>query len=273
MDESNLSKRQLQIKEAISSFWEENELPPTVRDIQGICNISSTSVVDYNLKILQKKGIVTRRKDVARGIELVGSNGRVFKGSANKVPVLGKIAAGSPLPVFGDNLAGLDEFITIESNMTRKWAIPVDDQSNMTTSTAFDFEGDGKTEVVYRDENNLYIIDGATGAIITQIPCGSGTRTELPVVVDVNGDGDAELVCTCSDTPGAGKGKVRVYESDSTIWVPTRKVWNTHNYVPTFINDDLTVPKEFQNKINTGLKKNSFGIHIHCPEASTPTSL
>ena len=37
-------------------------------------------------------------------------------------------------------------------------------------------------------------------------------------------------------------------ESDSTIWVPTRKVWNTHNYVPTFINDDLTVPKEFQNK-------------------------
>ncbi|MBI35588.1 MAG: hypothetical protein CMP67_09550, partial [Flavobacteriales bacterium] len=145
-------------------------------------------------------------------------------------------------------MAGRDEFITIESNMTRKWAIPVVDQSNMTTSTAFDFEGDGKTEVVYRDENNLYIIDGATGAIITQTPCGSGTRTELPVVVDVNGDGDAELVCTCSDTPGAGKGTVRVYESDSTIWVPTRKVWNTHNYVPTFINDDLTVPKEFQNK-------------------------
>ena len=145
-------------------------------------------------------------------------------------------------------MAGRHEFITIESDMTRKWNINVVDQSNMTTSTAFDFEGDGKTEVVYRDENNLYIIDGATGSIITQIPCGSGTRTELPVVVDVNGDGDAELVCTCSDTPGGGKGNVRVYESDSTIWVPTRKVWNTHNYVPTFINDDLTVPKEFQNK-------------------------
>lgn len=145
-------------------------------------------------------------------------------------------------------MAGRHEFITVESNMTRKWAIPVVDQSNMTTSTAFDFEGDGKTEVVYRDENNLYIIDGATGNIVTQIPCGSGTRTELPIVVDVNGDGDAELVCTCSDTPGAGKGEVRVYESDSTIWVPTRKVWNTHNYVPTFINDNLTVPKEFQNK-------------------------
>ena len=55
MDESKLSNRQLQIMEAISSFSEENELPPTVRDIQGLCNISSTSVVDYNLKILQMK--------------------------------------------------------------------------------------------------------------------------------------------------------------------------------------------------------------------------
>ena len=145
-------------------------------------------------------------------------------------------------------MAGRNEFITIESNMTRKWAIPVVDQSNMTTSTAFDFEGDGKTEVVYRDENFLYILDGATGEIITKTQCGSGTRTELPIVVDVNGDGDAELVCTCSDVSGGGKGQVRVYESDSTIWVPTRKVWNTHNYVPTFINDDLSVPKEFQNK-------------------------
>ena len=34
-------------------------------------------------------------------------------------------------------MAGRHEFITIESNMTQKWAIPVVDQSNMTTSTAF----------------------------------------------------------------------------------------------------------------------------------------
>ena len=145
-------------------------------------------------------------------------------------------------------MAGRHEFITIESDMSIKWSIPVVDQSNMTTSTAFDFEGDGSTEIVYRDENDLYILDGTTGSIISQIPCGSGTRTELPIVVDVNGDGDAELVCTCSDTPGGGKGHVRVYESDSTIWVPTRKVWNTHNYVPTFINEDLTVPIQQQNK-------------------------
>ena len=145
-------------------------------------------------------------------------------------------------------MAGNNEFITIETDMSIKWTIPVNDISNMTTSTAFDFEGDGKIEIVYRDENFLYILDGATGATITKVQCGSATRTELPIVVDVNGDGDAELVCTCADANGLGKGNVRVYESDSTIWVPTRTIWNTHNYVPTFINDDLTVPIEFQNK-------------------------
>ncbi len=112
MEEVKLSKRQEQIIEAISSFSKENELPPTVRDIQRICNISSTSVVDYNLKILEKKNLVNRRRDVARGIELNDITGRSSKVNGGKVPVLGKIAAGHPLPVYGDVLAGMDEYDT-----------------------------------------------------------------------------------------------------------------------------------------------------------------
>ena len=112
MEEVKLSKRQEQIIEAISSFSKENELPPTVRDIQRICNISSTSVVDYNLKILEKKNLVNRRRDVARGIELNDITGRSSKVNGGKVPILGKIAAGHPLPVYGDVLAGMDEYDT-----------------------------------------------------------------------------------------------------------------------------------------------------------------
>ena len=44
----------------------ENGLPPTVRDIQKACGISSTSVVDYNLRLLQRDGYLRRRPDVAR---------------------------------------------------------------------------------------------------------------------------------------------------------------------------------------------------------------
>lgn len=145
-------------------------------------------------------------------------------------------------------MAGNNEFFVIDNDLTKKWSVPVQDVSNMTTSTAFDFEGDGKTEIIYRDETTLYVFDGSTGAVKASTQCGSATRTELPIVVDVDADGEAEIVCNCSDYNTAGKGNVRVYESDVNKWVPTRKVWNSHNYVPSFINDDLTIPLEFQNK-------------------------
>lgn len=145
-------------------------------------------------------------------------------------------------------MAGNNEYFVIDNDLSRKWGVPAQDVSNMTTSTAFDFEGDGKTEIIYRDETTLYVFDGATGAIKASTQCGSATRSELPIVVDVDADGEAEIVCTCSDNDTGGKGKIRVYESDVNKWVPTRKVWNSHNYVPAFINDDLTVPREFQNK-------------------------
>ncbi len=89
-----LSPRQERILEFIKEFIEDNDLPPTVRDIQIGCSISSTSVVDYNLRLLQKEGLIRRKSDVARGIELVGM--RVNAPSLPRIPVLSYIAAGEP---------------------------------------------------------------------------------------------------------------------------------------------------------------------------------
>ena len=76
------------------SFYEEHSYPPTIRDIQQACSISSTSVVDYNLRILERLGHIRRDREVSRGIEvLVGGRRR------GRVPVLGYIAAGEPTPV------------------------------------------------------------------------------------------------------------------------------------------------------------------------------
>ena len=47
-----LSQRQENILDFIEKFLDDYQFPPTVRDIQSGCNISSTSVVDYNLQIL-----------------------------------------------------------------------------------------------------------------------------------------------------------------------------------------------------------------------------
>lgn len=91
-----LSVRQEKILSLIQEFLEEQGYPPTVRDIQYACDISSTSVVDYNLKILQKEGYIRRSPEISRGIEVLG--GKRHK-DAFSVPVMGYIAAGGPIPV------------------------------------------------------------------------------------------------------------------------------------------------------------------------------
>ena len=91
-----LSVRQEKILNLIQEFLEEQGYPPTVRDIQYACDISSTSVVDYNLKILQKEGYIRRSPEISRGIEVLG--GKRHK-DALSVPVMGYIAAGEPIPV------------------------------------------------------------------------------------------------------------------------------------------------------------------------------
>ncbi len=91
-----LSVRQEKILNLIQEFLEEQGYPPTVRDIQYACDISSTSVVDYNLKILQKEGYIRRSPEISRGIEVLGAKRQK---DAVSVPVMGYIAAGEPIPV------------------------------------------------------------------------------------------------------------------------------------------------------------------------------
>jgi len=79
----------------IGRFLAEQGYPPTVRDIQAGCGISSTSVVDYNLKILEREGHIRRHHEVSRGIELLGRPAVSWQ----QVPIIGLIAAGQPIPV------------------------------------------------------------------------------------------------------------------------------------------------------------------------------
>ena len=94
-----LSPKQDNILGFIRGFLEEHPFPPTVRDIQAGCGISSTSVVDYNLRILQREGYLHREAEVSRGIELRGDLLPSSRRELVRVPVLGNIAAGEPLHI------------------------------------------------------------------------------------------------------------------------------------------------------------------------------
>lgn len=103
-----ISARQQRILAFLKDFLEENSYPPTVRDIQNGCDISSTSVVDYNLRILQREGHIRRSPEVSRGIELLGE-GRRERRRTRAVPIMGYIAAGKPMPVPGSEGWGSGE--------------------------------------------------------------------------------------------------------------------------------------------------------------------
>ena len=96
---NRLSQRQQRILEFIQKFMDEHQYPPTVRDIQNGCEVSSTSVVDYNLHKLQGMGYLRREPEVSRGIELIGEGLRGSKRDIQSVPIMGSIAAGEPLRV------------------------------------------------------------------------------------------------------------------------------------------------------------------------------
>ncbi|MCZ7680447.1 MAG: hypothetical protein M5U28_17460 [Sandaracinaceae bacterium] len=72
------------------------------------------------------------------------------------------------------------------------WSVPTgDDSSSGTGSSVFDFNGDGRAEVVYNDQYFFRVYDGATGRALFEHANSSRTRTENPVIVDADNDGDA----------------------------------------------------------------------------------
>ena len=93
----DLTAKQTKIFNFLKDFILEKDYPPSIRDIQNHCSISSTSVVDYNLKKLEEKGLIRRDKDISRGIEILGDN--KMRSRTVRVPLLGKIAAGKPINI------------------------------------------------------------------------------------------------------------------------------------------------------------------------------
>src|ERR1700694_6212229 len=93
----DLSGKQRKIFEYIRDFIDEHDYPPSIRQIQEACAISSTSVVDYNLRILEKTGHIRRDREVSRAIEVTHVSSR--RGRMMPGPIIGTIAGGQPHPV------------------------------------------------------------------------------------------------------------------------------------------------------------------------------
>lgn len=136
----NLSARQKSILQYIVQFLGEKKYPPTIREIGEEVGISSTSVVNYNLTKLENEALISRERDVSRGLSInwdrlmklgivnelsitlpagVQSEAEKQKAARNvgdelfRVPLLGQIAAGEPIQVEAIDPAYAEEFVEL----------------------------------------------------------------------------------------------------------------------------------------------------------------
>jgi repressor LexA len=101
-----LGERHQKILDFLQSYQRENRYPPSIREIGEKTGISSTSVVNYYLDQLEKKGLIHRDRKISRGVRLSSSNGSA---DTLRIPILGPIAAGFPLPELDPNISYMSD--------------------------------------------------------------------------------------------------------------------------------------------------------------------
>src|SRR5262249_8505821 len=142
--------------------------------------------------------------------------------------------------------------VVFASDGSVRWQQPTRDGSSQSTgSSVFDFDGDGKAEVIYGDELYLRIYRGTDGAVLYQLPKSSGTAYEYPVIADVDADGNAEIVAVANTLFGGQQNGIFVIGDRNDTWVNTRQIWNQHTYHINNINDNGTVPRYEANSWQT----------------------
>ena len=114
---NGLSERHKKILEYLDEYQRKFGFPPSIREIGDKTGISSTSVVNYYLAQLEVQGYIEREKNISRGIRLV----KDFSGLKHAVqavataiddmlhvPVIGRIAAGLPMPIPSSDFSYFD---------------------------------------------------------------------------------------------------------------------------------------------------------------------
>lgn len=98
---AKLTRKQQEIYDFILSFTNEHGYPPSVREIGAAVSLKSPSTVHFHMKSLEDAGVIVKAEGKTRAITLPGvSLGPVIEEEqphANQVPILGNVAAGSPI--------------------------------------------------------------------------------------------------------------------------------------------------------------------------------
>ncbi|MCA9718938.1 MAG: PQQ-binding-like beta-propeller repeat protein, partial [Myxococcales bacterium] len=120
----------------------------------------------------------------------------------------------------------------------------INDSSGLAGCSGYDINGDGVYEILFADQDTLWIFDGATGAVnFSQPGHNSGTVFEYPTVADVDQDGSAEILFT-SNSYQQDWGALTVMGHNGDGWQPSGPTWNTHDFSVTNVLPNGKVPEK-----------------------------
>lgn len=119
-----LYKRQKQILDFIGQYIQKFGASPTLQEIADSLGVSSLATVHEHLQTLVKKGVIRRFEGAVRGIELLDAKiGHTIDGV--ELPILGYIAAGSPIVPMTDPSATLKVASSMLSGKKRSFVLQV----------------------------------------------------------------------------------------------------------------------------------------------------
>ncbi|MCK6549507.1 FG-GAP-like repeat-containing protein [Myxococcota bacterium] len=152
-----------------------------------------------------------------------------------------------PAPEIG--VVGRTRYTVLNTDGSLVWSNTIQEfSSSRTGASVFDFDGDGRAEVVYNDENTLFVFafvgtNTSSAAVVWSTPNTTLTAHEYPVIADVDNDGNAEIIVGANDFGRTGGQRgLRVFSDAQDNWVPTLTIWNQHSYHITNIGADGRIP-------------------------------
>lgn len=110
----NITKRQKDLWDYLSSAVQEKGLPPTVAEMARAIRVKSKNAVAKLLSALEERGLV-KRDGTARGLKVFDGFGNEIQAGASAVPVLGSVPAGGPVLVEEH----IEEWVNLPTSLTR----------------------------------------------------------------------------------------------------------------------------------------------------------
>lgn len=121
------------------------------------------------------------------------------------------------------------------------WSAPVSDSTCCAGISAFDFEGDGKNELILTDNGTAYIYRGDDGTRIFSAARPNPTAFEMPVVADVDNDSKGELLVALFG-PNLTGGLI-AYSNVGDNWVGAPRIFNQQSYHVTNVYESGAIPR------------------------------